>query len=1034
VPRSPSFSVGDRVTIDGEPGAIGRIVSAGQRLGSSFYYDVQLDSDEPLLYPEEDLRLYESGTRSPVSWLMDQPLAEAREFAEYFTLLKLKQRLTNVLYSYLSSRTVFRVYQFKPILKLLTSPYQRLLIADEVGLGKTIEAGLVWAELDARMRMDRVLVVCPAALRRKWQLEMERRFDREIDILTSTSQLHSLLERYRRQGESMRFHAIASTEMLRGDSALEGLRATNPIFDLVIVDEAHHMRNRGTASYELGEFLSEVADYMLFLTATPLNLGQPDLFNLLHLLLPEEFDNFDVFESVLEPNQWVNAALRKLNEGYPPDTKAVEAILRRVEGTSQARRLLSSPLYKDALDHLKRAEFSRRDLVETQRRINDLNTLSHAYNRTRKRDLSEKIAVRRAWRIDVSFTDEEWRTYEAVRRYVIDRFRLLQGKKTPPGFATVMAERQAASCLPAARAYFLEALERARLDADLSEGEEDMANASSVSSRLQDREREAIRRLVDELGARSNRDSKLNSLTTKLTTLFGEKPRSQILIFSFFRKSLAYLLQELSERGYATRKMDGATPRDERETLIEEFRSGSFQILLSSEVGAEGLDFQFCQYLFNYDLPWNPMRLEQRIGRLDRFGQLHDEIFIGNFHIPGTIDTDIFERLYDRIGIFERSIGELEPILGEALKDLQQNVLTQPLTSEERRRETDRIAQAIELHEMDLEQFEEQRESLVGQDEYVVQQLESITRERRYMTQDELSRLFLGFLRRVVGGRSAMHKDPADKRVWYLTTNPGFSDLLRRHISNPSRATVNLLAQLEAGAPLRITFDPEAAYQTSAEFLNVRHPFIDAIVNFYEKNRGLHRAGAIKLHTESPGDFLFFVFLLQSSGLSPRHELVAVAVDMESRTVDEQISEAILPVLSEVDAETPESHPPLLPEIVNKCYEAAAGWVDRRRRALKDELQNTNQALVVARQESLRQSRDLRVARIREVLESVSDPRIKRMKTSQIDNVNQTVEHKLAQLENQRGVSVSIKVLAGGYAHAGQAEQKGQRSTPSVQN
>ena len=119
----------------------------------------------------------------------------------------------------------------------------------------------------------------------------------------------------------------------------------------------------------------------------------------------------------------------------------------------------------------------------------------------------------------------------------------------------------------------------------------------------------------------------------------------QVMVFSFFRGTLQYLEQRLSLK-MSVRLMTGLTKMDERQRVMEDFRAGKFDVLLLSQVGAEGLDFEFCNVLVNYDLPWNPMQVEQRIGRLDRFGQTSEKIFIFNMHVPGTIESDIFERLY----------------------------------------------------------------------------------------------------------------------------------------------------------------------------------------------------------------------------------------------------------------------------------------------------------------------------------------------------------------------------------------------------
>ena len=134
---------------------------------------------------------------------------------------------------------------------------------------------------------------------------------------------------------------------------------------------------------------------------------------------------------------------------------------------------------------------------------------------------------------------------------------------------------------------------------------------------------------------------------------------------------MSYLEKKLSEKGFKIGKIDGDIEPEERYDIINQFKEGKFDILLSSEVGSEGLDMQFCNVIFNYDLPWNPMRVEQRIGRIDRIGQKAEKLFVFNLVVKGTIEDRIYSRLYDRLGIFESSIGELEPILGDIQKEFQ---------------------------------------------------------------------------------------------------------------------------------------------------------------------------------------------------------------------------------------------------------------------------------------------------------------------------------------------------------------------------
>ena len=163
-------------------------------------------------------------------------------------------------------------------------------------------------------------------------------------------------------------------------------------------------------------------------------------------------------------------------------------------------------------------------------------------------------------------------------------------------------------------------------------------------------------------------DSKYEALRDWLRVSLQEDPLGGILLFSHFRGTLKHLQKRLSGDGFECKVVTGETPMNDRETIRTDFRNGLFDILLSSEVGSEGLDQEHCHRIINYDLPWNPMRIEQRIGRIDRFGQKSDEITILNFAVEGTIDAAILHRLYHRIRIFENTLGMLDPLLGKAIR------------------------------------------------------------------------------------------------------------------------------------------------------------------------------------------------------------------------------------------------------------------------------------------------------------------------------------------------------------------------------
>ena len=156
---------------------------------------------------------------------------------------------------------------------------------------------------------------------------------------------------------------------------------------------------------------------------------------------------------------------------------------------------------------------------------------------------------------------------------------------------------------------------------------------------------------------------------------------SKVLVFSFFLHTLTYLKKLVKTAGRRVAIINGDVPEDERERLRQCFRlpfehNDAIDVLLSSEVGCEGLDYEFCDRLVNYDIPWNPMRLEQRIGRIDRFGQQSKKVFIFNFITPGTVEERIYFRCFERLGIFRETIGDLEEVLGEVMPNLNKAALT----------------------------------------------------------------------------------------------------------------------------------------------------------------------------------------------------------------------------------------------------------------------------------------------------------------------------------------------------------------------
>jgi ATP-dependent helicase HepA len=233
----------------------------------------------------------------------------------------------STVYAFRAQRVLFEAFKYKPLLKVIDSPDGRLLIADEVGLGKAVEAGLILAEMEARQPLDRVLVVCPSRLREKWRDEMSRKFGQDFGVSTKKD-LQEYLEQVRRNPRRHRLRSIVSMQTLRNGDFREQFLAEVGFIDMVIVDEAHHARNPSTKTADMLRDLCEIGGAVLLLTATPLHLGNRDLFTLLQALRPAEFENFDTFDRMLRKFKGIHDAGLLVRSQKAENLAEAEAILR----------------------------------------------------------------------------------------------------------------------------------------------------------------------------------------------------------------------------------------------------------------------------------------------------------------------------------------------------------------------------------------------------------------------------------------------------------------------------------------------------------------------------------------------------------------------------------------------------------------------------------------------------------------------------------------------------------------------------------
>jgi SNF2 family DNA or RNA helicase len=462
-------------------------------------------------------------------------------------------------------------HQLAAVKTVLNRMRGRALLADEVGLGKTVEAGIVLSELLWRRLACRVLVLVPPGLVTQWQEELRRKFG--LDFVTHDA------EAFRQEGPRAwkRFERVVASFHTAKRAEHAPVIAEVP-YDLVIVDEAHHLRNARTVLWQFVNRLRRT--YLLLLTATPVQNDLEELFNLVTLLQPGQLKTLRAFR---------REHLARGDRRQPRDAEGL-------------RRLLA-------------------DVMVRNRRATTTVALTRRLART----------------VAVEPTPAERDLYSGLSDFLREQCR------AGGGVTRMMAQTlqmELGSSVAAARASLERMLAQPRWE-------------PAVGARLTQ-----FRDQAADIGD----DAK----TAALLGLLRSWP-DKLLVFTRFRATQEHLASVLWAAGHAVALYHGGLRRQEKEDVVQAF-AGPCRVLVSTEAGGEGRNLQFAHGLVNYDLPWNPMRIEQRIGRLSRVGQTR-EVHVFNLVAPGTIEEAVLEVLDAKINMFELVIGEIDMILGQLATD-----------------------------------------------------------------------------------------------------------------------------------------------------------------------------------------------------------------------------------------------------------------------------------------------------------------------------------------------------------------------------
>ena len=852
------------------------------------------------------------------------------------TLAKIKGDLTNVFYSMEASNTDFYPHQFKPVLKFVESTVGRMLIADEVGLGKTIEALYIWKELQARDDARRLLIIVPSMLRHKWRDDLQQRFGISADIIGARDLVEKIEHISRRQLINEAFVYITSIEGLRTPRDFHDDTKTSPrarfarfldqntattdlaLFDLTIIDEAHYLRNPQTASHRLGRLVRDASRNLVLLTATPIQIETGNLYQLLRLVDEEQFFQAGLFDEMLQANAPIIRALRSLWR-VPPD---MDAAREAVSAALANHYFANDPVLDRVLERMSDATNDPAARVELGRLLESRSLLGHYMTRSRKREVLERRVERASQTLRVSFHDLERSVYNTITQQIRERMADTQGTAA---FVLCMRQRQMASCLVAAlqrwRDWDLldevmwEDLGSLSRQNDIPAGDVDMTDlfSDNIVAGVDVRELERVDSKYGKLLAflrRTQSERAADGLPPATSRRRMRSAAPKVVIFSFFRGTLTYLRRRLEQDGVWTAVIMGRMG-DEKHDELRRFASASGpSVLLSSEVGSEGIDLQFCRLMVNYDLPWNPMKVEQRIGRLDRLGQTADKISIVNLALQDTIEDRILLRLYDRIDLFRNSIGDLEDILGEVTEHLMIRLLAPSLTDEERDQIASESEQAIVNRRKEQERLEREAVNLIGFTDHILDSIRDSRDQGHWLSGDELMALVDDFFERAYPGT----------QLTRLTRRPREPKAMRISLSGEARRALDYFIRTKR--PPKSTrlhqrtskclFDPRhpAEVEPGIERIDTTHPLMQWIVSSLNDADVLYRVSAIDVIPNRlnirPGLYTFVVHKWYFSGLSARRLLSFRAADLEnSEVLNGKSSEELVVMASRFGATLP---------------------------------------------------------------------------------------------------------------------------------
>ena len=446
----------------------------------------------------------------------------------------------------------------------------------------------------------------------------------------------------------------------------------------------------------------------------------------------------------------------------------------------------------------------------------------------------------------------------------------------------------------------------------------------------------------------------------------------QTMVFSFFVRTLEYLKKRLIEDGFTVEVIHGEVPMQSqngvlgRDQIMTAFKDGKYQILLSSEVGGEGLDFQFCHAIINYDLPYNPMRVEQRIGRIDRFGQKADKIIVTNLFIEGTIDEEIYNRLYKRIRLIEDGIGSLETIIGKELADLQTAIITGTLNIEQKEELQRRVEERVASAKSEAEEFEKNRKELLS-DDYLSAPINNLSKGDFISPKDaqELTEICLSKWK-------GCKFTTDSKGLAQIQISPEISADLEHFLRAPGReGGYNELHQLiSSKGSIKIIFNgQEAEANPDRVFLSPTGYWSRFLVEKLELEKAIFKTfGFASSNIGLPnGNYMIFFFEIRMEGIKTEIELLGIPIDL----LETKVAETDFNTLPRLIANTKGSIIELTENVDPKSYlDLAMAYLDELLEDKRKKVSDENRYRAESRIAALKKGTEIRNERLEQQIKN----------------------------------------------------------------